>query len=455
MAITMRRAIVVSLLFVAVRLHAQAPCDWTPQPGQIVEDCGIVGVGILAPWGGLHVKGSGQTTTSPQLTFATQAQNGSTLFLQDSGGAVGNGGMVAFGAAQGHFAAIKGHIGDGSGNTTGTMLFLTRNTTSDTVLTERMRIFGSGHVSIGSTSDTARLRVAESAPNAWAFNAALNAAITTNSNLSGLGAVISADHFVNSGVTNSGGVIGMHLQGTNTGPGTLTQTVGQVVYSGSTSGGPVTAAYGSIISLLGTSVATGYGVFVGDVQATTGYSFYQVGANDVNYYAGKVGIGTTTPGYPLHVVGNVRVDGTLTGTNIQAQYQDVAEWVPSGEDLAPGTVVVLDPAIENTVVKSTRAYDTTVAGVVSAQPGIILGVGGAEKEQIATTGRVRVRVDATSAPIRIGDLLVTGDKPGSAMKSKPIDVGGSAIHRPGTIIGKALEALPSGEGEILVLLSLQ
>jgi hypothetical protein len=73
---------------------------------------------------------------------------------------------------------------------------------------------------------------------------------------------------------------------------------------------------------------------------------------------------------------------------------------------------------------------------------------------IATTGRVRVKVDA-GRPIRVGDLLVSSDKPGMAMKSEPIDVGGVRIHRPGTIIGKALEPLASGQGEILVLLSLQ
>jgi hypothetical protein len=41
------------------------------------------------------------------------------------------------------------------------------------------------------------------------------------------------------------------------------------------------------------------------------------------------------------------------------------------------------------------------------------------------------------------------------MKSTPIEVQGRAFHQPGTIIGKALEPLPSGEGDILVLLSLQ
>ncbi|HYC88160.1 MAG TPA: hypothetical protein VEO54_03035 [Thermoanaerobaculia bacterium] len=103
---------------------------------------------------------------------------------------------------------------------------------------------------------------------------------------------------------------------------------------------------------------------------------------------------------------------------------------------------------------SERAYDVRVAGVISAQPGLILGPAGAGKEMVATTGRVRVKVDATQ-PIHVGDLLVSSSKPGMAMKSQPLDLGGVAIHRPGTIIGKALEPLQSGEGEILVLLSLQ
>jgi hypothetical protein len=189
-------------------------------------------------------------------------------------------------------------------------------------------------------------------------------------------------------------------------------------------------------------------------------TFHLVGTQriDGNFNAtGTVGIGTTTPDATkkLHVAGNVRVDGQVIGTYIQAHYQDVAEWVPSDEDLAPGTVVVLDAKVGNGVTASSRAYDTMVAGVVSAQPGIILGEGSASKEQVATTGRVRVKVDASRGAIAVGDLLVTSDSPGFAMRSTPIDVAGVAIHRPGTIVGKALEPLKSGEGEILVLLSLQ
>src|SRR6266498_3680999 len=104
---------------------------------------------------------------------------------------------------------------------------------------------------------------------------------------------------------------------------------------------------------------------------------------------------------------------------------------------------------------STKPYDTSVAGVVSASPGLILGESSASKEMIATVGRVKVRVDATKHPVAIGDLLVTGDHAGTAMVSVPLSLEGVKIHRPGTIIGKALEPLASGEKEILVLLSLQ
>jgi hypothetical protein len=174
--------------------------------------------------------------------------------------------------------------------------------------------------------------------------------------------------------------------------------------------------------------------------------------------AGNVAIGAAapTPGVKLDVAGNIRVTGNaVVDGNIAAKYQDVAEWVPARQQMAAGTVVILDTTRANAVRAATRAYDTHVAGVVTAQPGLILGEAGEDKVMVATTGRVKVRVDATRRPIRVGDLLVTSGKSGTAMRSLPVRVGGARLHRPGTIIGKALEPLAKGQGEILVLLSLQ
>ncbi len=171
---------------------------------------------------------------------------------------------------------------------------------------------------------------------------------------------------------------------------------------------------------------------------------------------GNVGIGTTSPSVRLDVSGAAHVSGDMTvNGNIAAKYQDVAEWVPASAPLADGTVVIIDPAAPNRVTPSSRAYDTRVAGAVSPQPGLVLGQKGDSKALVAQSGRVRVKVDASYGAIHAGDLLVTSPTPGYAMRSKPITIGGQIMHRPGTILGKALESLSSGKGEILVLLTLQ
>ena len=173
--------------------------------------------------------------------------------------------------------------------------------------------------------------------------------------------------------------------------------------------------------------------------------------NRVSFQAGgNVGIGTGSPVAKLHVAGDVQVDG-----NLAAKYQDIAEWVQAPSPLPPGNVVVIDPQGHNQVLAASRPYDTRVAGVVSSRPGLLLGEAGESKVKVAHSGRVKVKVDTSYGPIAVGDLLVTSPTLGHAMRSTPLELGGTRVHRPGTLLGKALESLETGQGEILVLLTLQ
>ena len=165
---------------------------------------------------------------------------------------------------------------------------------------------------------------------------------------------------------------------------------------------------------------------------------------------GNVGIGTANPVARLHVAGDAQVDG-----NLAAKYQDVAEWVQAPSLPSAGVVVVVDPRARNQVLEASVPYDTRVAGVVSARPGLLLGEAGEGRVKVAHSGRVKVKVDTSYGPIQVGDLLVTSPTPGHAMRSQPLELGGTSIHRPGTLLGKALEPLEAGQGEILVLLTLQ
>jgi hypothetical protein len=133
---------------------------------------------------------------------------------------------------------------------------------------------------------------------------------------------------------------------------------------------------------------------------------------------------------------------------------DLAERFETSQQAEPGTVMAIDPAAPGRMRVSDEAYSRRVAGVVSGAQSLTAGVVLGDGEHpgqlpIALTGRVWVKCEASRAPIRPGDLLTTSAVAGHAMAA--VD----ARRAAGAVLGKAMTALETGTGMVLVLVSLQ
>ena len=126
---------------------------------------GSVGIGTTNPVGQLEVHGQGQTTTT---SFSQTGNMGGILTVKSSGGSPGDGGGIMFGANQGYFAAIKGTLSDGTDNTSGELMFCTRNPPSSSTMQVNMVINRAGNVGIGTTGPAYPLHVmSDTVPQVW------------------------------------------------------------------------------------------------------------------------------------------------------------------------------------------------------------------------------------------------------------------------------------------------
>jgi hypothetical protein len=163
--------------------------------------------------------------------------------------------------------------------------------------------------------------------------------------------------------------------------------------------------------------------------------------------------------------GDVTADGQFTGGG--ADFAEMMEVSSGALSVAPGDVLVIDPSNPRSLVKSSTARSTLVAGIYSTKPGFV----GSERDwdkfagmetasdtktdmakqfneiPLAVIGIVPCKVTTENGAIRPGDLLVTSSTPGHAMRDDD--------PKNGTILGKALGSLDSGAGVIKVLVTLQ
>jgi len=153
----------------------------------------------------------------------------------------------------------------------------------------------------------------------------------------------------------------------------------------------------------------------------------------------------------VEVTGDVRLLGADCAEEFDATYSS------DKETLEPGTVMVLNNS--GNLEQSQNAYDKKVAGIVSGagsyKPAIVLDKKDNDintnnkRVPIALMGKVYCKVDATSSPIEIGDLLTSSSLKGHAMKAE------DPYKAFGAVIGKALSSIKEGVGMIPVLVALQ
>jgi hypothetical protein len=120
----------------------------------------------------------------------------------------------------------------------------------------------------------------------------------------------------------------------------------------------------------------------------------------------------------------------------------VRQVVPVSEWVEPGDVLVVDPNLDTFYARGSIPADPTVVGIVAETEDGARDY--SRQAPLADAGTVVfVRVDANYAPVSKGDLLCDSATPGYAMKSTDA--------APGTIVAKALEALPAGTALIRAL----
>jgi hypothetical protein len=147
---------------------------------------------------------------------------------------------------------------------------------------------------------------------------------------------------------------------------------------------------------------------------------------------GNVGISTSSPASTLTVVGSACISGgagataacTTTAGHISAVSHDTAavdvaeNYNTHDQTIVAGDIVAIDSANDNSIIKATST--TNIIGIVSTQPGVLLGFDENDKtlRAVALAGRVPVKISSENGAIHRGDSLgVSKTNPGVAVKT--------------------------------------
>jgi hypothetical protein len=238
---------------------------------------------------------------------------------------------------------------------------------------------------------------------------------------------------------------------------------------------PTSSPYGIYINPIDAT----YGIYAynrsntltGSIYGVRSYAYQSNAAASGNVYSGYFNGSNAGSGSYMGLYADVRTGGAI----------DLCEYIyDSRNDTKPADVVVADPDKKESVIKSSKPYQTSVVGVISTKPHLTMGMElvidektgeplpGVSATRLTLSGRVPVNVTGENGPIVPGDYLTTSSTPGCSMKWNLLDINSATDFadlkrilaenekRRNAIIGKAVESFNgSGSGKIVVLISLQ
>jgi hypothetical protein len=193
--------------------------------------------------------------------------------------------------------------------------------------------------------------------------------------------------------------------------GTTTLTNGAINFSqADLDAGSITNLYFYQADVDGTAttVTNAYGLHIDDLPGTNSWGIYQTGADDLNYFAGNVGVGTTGPAGKLNVHSSGDVIST-TSWDLVYSTDSSGGATPSGGGLG---IKFLHDADGNPYYVGIRSVTESQ---YSEDMGIAFDVGGnvvSEAMRIKSNGNVGIGVTDPDAQLEInGQIKITGGSP--------------------------------------------